>query len=110
MLADLLNVPSSPTDWQVWGNSHAIEHQNIIQAIQAKKGVALQQYQLYPIDPEAPADFLERNQHAHSDANSTLGLNSSDLQDLDFADHAQLVAWVASHHLEHYSINNALGI
>ena len=110
MLADLLNVPQSPTDWQVWGNSHAIEHQNIIQAIAAKGGPSLAQYQLYPIDPSALEYFLERNQHAHSDANAVLGLNSSDLQDLEPANNAQLIAWVQNHHQEHYAINVALGI
>ena len=110
MLSDLLNVPRSALDWQVFGNSHAIEHQNILQAIRGLGGPNLQQYQLYPIYPERIEDFLERNQHAHTDINSVLNLTSTDLQEVDVNDESQLAAWVNLHHNEHYAINQRLGI
>lgn len=110
MLADLLNTPESPLDWQVWSHAHMIEHNNLIAKIAALNGPQLIQYQLDPIRLDFPADFFERNQHAHTDVNSVLNLNSSDLQDVDIKDQQQLIAWIKIHAQEHYDMNAKLGL
>jgi hypothetical protein len=111
--SSLLNVPSSQEDWDRWSFNHAQEHINIIQAIQKQKNIQLTQYQLDPVNmsnPLAMQDFLERHQQTHIDMDGALGLQSTDLQDVDLSDKKKLEAWVYSNFLEHYAANQALEI
>lgn len=110
MLADLLNVPETPQDWERWGNSHALNHIAIIQAVRDQLGRQLDQLQLYPFPLDRPEDFLERNQRSHFDVNILLGLTSIDLQDVDLKNRSQLVAWISAHHQSHYDMCSRLGI
>lgn len=109
MQAVLANVPRSETDWKWWAWHHRESHAAIRQAIAAKYGVRLQDYQIEPI----PADgeyFLEANNHMHSDFNSVLGLQSQDLQSVDLNDESALRAWIWDHFREHRDAEIALGI
>ena len=66
----------------------------IREAIAAQKGVSLPVYQLDPINPSDMEGWLDRNQEAHSDFTGALGLQSSDLREVDLRDRAQLEAWI----------------
>lgn len=110
MLADLMNVPSTDEDWQIWGLAHELIHQQMIEAIAAAGGGQLQQYQLYPFSTDRMDDFLERNQRAHADINELLNLNSTDLLEVDFEDERERAAWVKIHHQEHFDMAQRLGI
>lgn len=67
----------------------------------------------YVIDPIPDNDlkgWIERNQELHNDMNGQLGLQGSDLQDVDFDDQKQLQSWVYLHFIEHQSAEQTLGI
>lgn len=108
--SSLLNVPRTKSDWDTWSLNHMLEHQKILQAIQQQKGIALVQYQLDPINFENPTFFLELHQQSHLDFDGALGLQSSDLQDVDLKDEKQLQSFIYINWLEHNSANAALKI
>lgn len=56
--------------------------------------VNLVEYQLYPINFDNFNDFLTNNSQAHDDFNSVLGLQSSDIQELDPKDRNKLENWI----------------
>lgn len=76
----------------------------------ASPDINLTNYIIYPVDQNHLSDFLEANQSLHSDMNGILGLQSSDLQDVDFQNENQKTAWFYSHYLEHQSAEIKLGI
>lgn len=76
----------------------------------AAPDINLTDYVIYPVDSNHLKDFLENNQSLHSDMNAILGLQSSNLQDVDFSVENQKTAWFYSHYLEHQSAEQKLGI
>lgn len=76
----------------------------------ASPDINLTNYIIYPIDQKHLSDFLEANQSLHSDMNGILGLQSSDLQDVDFQNENQKIAWFYTHYQEHFSAERELGI
>lgn len=76
----------------------------------ASPNINLTNYIIYPVDKAHLKDFLENNQSLHSDMNGILGLQSSDLQDVDLENENQKIAWFYSHYLEHQSAEMKLGI
>lgn len=110
LLAALENIPRSGDEWNRWGFDHRDSHDRIRAAIRAQYGVALIDYQIDPIDPNAVTDFLQNNSQLHGDMNGVLGLQSADLQDVDLGDAKQFEAWVHLHYLEHYYAESKLGI
>lgn len=110
MLAALLNVPSSATDWSTWSWHHRLSHSAILVAAQKQKGVQLTDYVLDPINLQHVDDWLERNQQMHVDADGLVGSQSIDLTDVDFQDRSQLQAWIYLHYLDHQTIEQRLGI
>ena len=110
MLAVLLNVPQTDREWEIFSLHHQQDHEEIRQAIQVRLGVNLPSYVLAPVTLERTGDFLENNQHAHTDMNGALGLNSSDIQTVDLKDPNQLASWVDENYQEHYSARQALSI
>lgn len=111
-LVDLLNVPKNDQDWEIFFFSHRDSHDKIRKAIQAQTSTSinLTDYVIYPVDQNHLSDFLQDNQSLHSDMNGILGLQSSDLQDVDLQQENQKVAWFYSHYLEHQSAEIKLGI
>ena len=110
MLARLLNPPRSADEWQLFGFDHLDSHDRIRAAIAAQGGPALNSYQVYPIPLEQIRVFLTANQQLHIDMDSALGLQASDLQDVDLTDEHQLAAWINLHWLEHQTAERTLGI
>jgi hypothetical protein len=110
MLAVLLNVPENADDWNRFSLHHDLDHREIAAAILARGGPRLPTYPLDPILLNDPSQFLENNSHAHTDMNAILGLNSTDLLDVDLADQSQLVSWIALHAQEHQNARQRLKI
>lgn len=110
MLAILQNVPKTPDDFEIWGFNNRSQIDLIRYAIQVEKGINLPQYQLYPIPLDRFPEWLERKSQAHTDFNGVLGLQSSDLRDVNIQDEKQLQAWIYLQYQELYSASAVLGI
>lgn len=67
---------------------------------QVKPVVNLVEYQLYPINFNRFQDFLEANSQSHDDFNSVLGLQSSDIEELDPKDQNKLQEWIWQNYSE----------
>lgn len=109
-ISSLLNVPETQQHWDQWSLNHRISHDNIVQAINKQKKLQLQAYLLDPIPSSAIADWLERNQQAHTDMNGALKLQNSDLSEVDFKNKEQLKAWIYEHWQQHQAAARALRI
>jgi hypothetical protein len=110
MLVSLTKVPTNADEWASWSFSHRNNHDRIRQAIQAQRGINLPQAILDPIPFFSFTEWLQRNQKSHADANGALGLQSTDLLDLDPLNQEQLEEWVYAHYLEHQNLNLVLKI
>lgn len=110
MLAGLENSPRSPEQWSLWAWDHRDSHDRIRSAILKQYGVSLSDYQIEPINADAMQDFLQRNSDLHDDMNGTLGLQSSDLEDVDPKNDREFQAWIRLHYLEHWYAEQKLSI
>lgn len=93
------------TEWSFWHYQH---HLAIIAAAKTK-GFALNQYQIWPIDPNNMQTFLEQHQSMHDEMNAASGVFGSDLQDLDFSNKKIVDAWFYTQYVEHQSVASFLG-
>ena len=110
MLSALLNVPSTEVAWLHFAWDHRDSHDRIREAILAKYKVRLSSYQVEPINPDSISTFLTNNAQMHTDMNTLLRLQSSDMEDVDLKDKKQLEAWVLLHYQEHQAAELALGL
>lgn len=101
MLARLLTVPQDAQEWDEWAWHNADTLDQIRQAIGSAKGVTLPQRQLYPIPPGEDLQlWLANVQQSHNDFNGALGLQSSELEDVNLQDPADREAWVWANYQE----------
>lgn len=110
MLPVLLTVPKSPEDWNIFSFHHRQSHDLIVRAIFQQTGVSLTDYVIDPIALQQPKEWLIANQQFHEDMDSTLNVQGSNLQDVDFKDERQLQAWIYLHWQEHNTAETLLGI
>ena len=110
MLAVLLEVPQTPEAWNRFAFHNQDQISLIQQAILAKYKVALPEYILFPINLDSPDIWLFNNQQAHSNINTVLGLNSNNLQDLNFENNDQVTSWINQNYLELYDASQMLGV
>lgn len=101
MLPALENIPHSPDTWNRWAFDHRDSHNRIRAAILKQFGSSLTDYQIDPIDPQNTTQFLQNNASLHGDMNSVLGLQSSDLEDVNLGDERELQSWIKIHYQEH---------
>lgn len=110
MLAAILNVPRNEAEWSIFSFNHFTDHQDLIQAIRAQKGISLS---LSPIEPMPFFDlgsWLIRHAQMHIDFNGTLGLPGTDLSGFDINDPATLQGWIWDNFAEHQNAHAALKI
>lgn len=110
MLPVLLTVPKSPEDWNLFSFHHRQSHDLIVQSIMSQLQVSLPIYVIDPITLEQPQQWLIANQQFHEDMDSTLNVEGSNLQDVDFNNERQLQAWIYLHWQEHQTAEALLGI
>lgn len=108
MLAALLNVPSTPEQWNEWSWHHRLSHQAIIGAALSQRGASLTDYVIDPV--LLNQDWLERNSQLHFDAGTLLGDQFVDLTDVDLNDPKQLQSWVYLHWQDHVTFEQRLNI
>jgi hypothetical protein len=110
VLAFLKNIPNTPQDWNLWSFHHRDSHDRIRAAIAAQGGPQLIDYLLDPIPGWAIAEWLLKHDQTHTDMDAYLGVQSADLQDVDFDDQKQAAAWRDLHYNEHFTAERALGL
>lgn len=109
MLCQLLNIPSTQTEWNIWSYHHRLSHDAIRRAALAQKQKTLIDYEIDPIPIDFITDWLDRNQQMHLDMDAAVGAQSIDLQDVDFRDRNQLTAWIYLHWQDHVTVERILG-
>lgn len=110
MLANLLNPPKTSEEWLQFSFDHRDSHDRIRAAILKKYGVNLTDYIVDPMNREDPRTFLQNNSSLHSEMNSILKAQSSDLLDVDFKNAEQIASWLNLHYQEHQNAEQLLGI
>jgi hypothetical protein len=110
MLAALLNVPKTDEQWRQFAFDHRNSHDKIRAAILKKYKVELTDYLVDPINPDNIKQFLQNNAALHTDMNSILQSQSSDLLDVKVDDPQQLSAWIDLNYQEHQNAEQLLGI
>ena len=108
--AFLLHLPRSQTDWASWSFNHKISHDTIRAGVLAKFGRTLSDYEIDPISPDDMSAWLQRHAQLHVDMDAALGLQSTDLQDVDLSDERQLISWLNLNWLEHVDAEAAAGV
>lgn len=109
-LFQLLEVPKNENDWALFTFSLRDQTNRIRQAILQQKGINLTEYQIYPVDFNKSQEYLENVQQSQEDINSTLGLQSVDLESVDFKDQKQLISWVNLLYQQLFDQSSALHI
>lgn len=109
-LFQLLEIPKTPENWELYTFSLRDQTDNIRQAIQKQKNINLAEYQLYPVDFNKTQDWLTNVQQSQEDINSVLGLQSVDLESVDLKDEKQLQSWVNLLYQQLYDQSAALKI
>ena len=87
-----------------------MSHDRIRQAIKAKYGYNLTDYQIDPFDSNNTQLFLQNNASLHTDMNAALHLQGIDLFDTDLTKDNERSAWTYYHWKEHNDAENKLGI
>ncbi len=110
MLAALLNVPETDSDWERWSYNNYDANNQIRQAIVAQKKIILPEYQLQPIDWDNISFWLEANQQAHISFTNALGQASNDLASVDFDKPDEVRSWIWLNYMEISDACKTLGI
>lgn len=109
MLVDLLSPPKTPEEWEHYDIAHRKSHEALIAAAQAN-GVSLIEYVLSPITNIDLVGFLQRNQQSHLQLDALAGVQSIDLQDVDFSNESQVQEWVFLHWQDHFNLEQFFGV
>lgn len=95
MLALLQSPPGDVESWDQFSFSNWDCINQIRDAIRVQFDVTLPDYQVQPIDLEHGfGDFLAANQQAHTDFARVLGIQTSDISQVDPKDAAEMQDWV----------------
>ena len=110
MLAALLNIPHTDSEWAQWSFAHKDSHDRIRAAIKKQYGANLTDFQIDPMSTDSIDLFLQNNSQLHDDMNGTLNLQSINLDIVDLSKDNERDAWINFHYLEHYYAESKLGI
>lgn len=112
MLASLLNIPTSSTEFMIWAFAHMDQHRKIVDAIYEQHKIALPEYILDPMpNPKDPnfGAWTYAHQSAHSDFDALLNIAGNDLTGVDFSQADQASSWIRLHADEHIQAQQVLG-
>jgi hypothetical protein len=106
-LAQISHIPQDHGGLDWWAFHHDQQHRQIVQALNAKFGLSLNTYILYPLNMTDLSGWLNRHQQAHNDMDEALNYNGADLSSLDFDDDRKVRLFEWLNFQEH---SNAAGI
>ena len=109
-LANIANVPATQDALNEWSFSHAVNHRDIIDAIQRQFGVSLTEYIIDPFNTDNAGVWLFQHQTLHNDMNAILGIAGNDLLDVNWQDQDELSEWIFLNFTEHQQANTKLRI
>lgn len=109
MQAVLAEIPRDENSWSRWCFHHRTSHEAIIAKLR-ELGRPLTYYIVEPINWAQPELFLQSNSEMHIDMTAAVGLQSTNLQDVDLKDERQLIAWIFLHAQDHRNVESALGL
>jgi hypothetical protein len=109
-LAQIIEPPPTKHGLDEWAFHHWAHHQAIINAAFSVKGVRLQLYQIWPIDPHNLEGWLDLHQQQHSDMNQLYGVIGADLSSVDFTNPKEAQAFFNLNYLEHQSVAQRCGV
>lgn len=98
-LAQIFWLPQTPEDWALWSFAHASFHHDVDQAVARIYGKTLPEFALDPFNPK-DSSWLYNHQFNHNARNTVLGIQGTDLTNLDISDESSLLDWIASHAAE----------
>ena len=109
-VADLLRTPKSPAEVADWTFQHDQDHKLIREIVRQRFSIDLPTYALDPFNPSDPGRWLYDHQTAHTDFDAVLGIQSSDLNDVDFKSTVEADAWIWANYIEHQQAHAILEI
>lgn len=90
--------------------SHQRSHDAIVDKVQTLSGVPGIKYNMYPFNEGLQLRWMMDHQQAHNDFTGPLGLDSTDLQNVDLKDTEDFLKWLHDHWQEHLNADRALGL
>ena len=96
-VANILNIPASPSDMRTWGTLHMIWHRNVIRSIFLNKNIALTEYVLDPAELRRESTWPQNHQTMHAEMDAVLGLSGYDLSDVDWTNQEEVLGWFELH-------------
>lgn len=110
-LGPLYNI-STDADFSAFAFANADHHTLVTQAINQNlpASQALTFYILDPIPDFDLQNWLRRHQQSHNDINSALGIQGTDLTDVNFKKQDEREAWAELHASEHIQWQLSTGI
>jgi hypothetical protein len=110
-VAALLNWPTGDNpDYNLWSFANSGDHIEITEAVLLQLNIRLNRYIVDPFPTSAMKNWFRAHQNLHDDMNSALGLQGSNLLDLDLQDQTEVQYWVQQHYQEHLAARSALRI
>lgn len=109
MLATLQNVPNDAQSWERFAQDNRSSHE-VIRTALLSRGVALDEYVLYPIDQSDWPGWLQRHALSHEVMTKATHNTSMDLSLLDPKNQAAVSSWIQSHWLEHQAVESSLKV
>lgn len=109
-LPTISTPPQDLAKWGEWWFSHWIDHQEIMQAVQAAGDGNLEVYVIIPWSQKDADGILGRHVELHDDFNEALGLSGQDLSSLNLKDPQDVIRWCQQNYVEHQAARSMLGI
>lgn len=109
-LATLYNVPSTPSELNIFSFSNMDEHNKIAAAILNQFSIAVPSFVLDPLPINDMGVWLRQHQNLHNIMHGVVGSNSNDLTNVDFNDPDQLSSWIWLHAQEHHDVAASLNL
>lgn len=107
---DLGFLPKSPDDFAAWGFSNIASHRDINRVIFQTLGIVVQEYPIYPVDPDNPVQWGWQHQQMHNLAWAALGGSSYNLVTVNWDDERYMDAWNSLHFDDHNRLEAILGL
>lgn len=101
---------SGPRPWETYQFMDWVDHQEIVQAVAAQKGINLPLYPTSAMAPNRFEEWLALNEQAHVEMCVAVGVGHQDLGELDPEDEDAVRTWLWQQASEHNAVRSILKI